>query len=207
MSIGKLVALAVAGSLFCLAGCATLEVTESKMFEPATRKQNVVLGLQAVGDRLQETLNDPGNRLLATASGQLFDRVVLLPKDSRFSPPQEIRKDTGVDYILTVGIGDIGVSGDLNPIWFASLPLLVFKVQAPIVTFQPNVVLDVTLRDAAKGTVLLQKQVMETSSDHFAPANPSAKVRKLISLTINNAMVTIFRDAQQSIATARKTGQ
>jgi hypothetical protein len=67
--------------------------------------------------------------------------------------------------------------------------------------------LDVTLRDAASGAVLTQKQVMEASVDHYAPANPSEKVRKLISMTINNALVGIMRDAQQTVATARKPGK
>ena len=61
-----------------------------------------------------------------------------------------------------------------------------------------------TLRDAASGAVMIQKQVMEASSDHYAPENPSPKVRQLISLTINNALVAIMRDAQQSVAAARQ---
>lgn len=187
-------------------GCATLDVTPKKNLEPVTAKQAVTLGVQAGGDRLVELLNDADSSLVKSASGRLFDKVVLLPKESRFLPPKEVQATHGVDYILTIGIGDISVSGDLNPYWFASLPLLVFKVYAPIVTFEPGVSLDMTLRDARTGAVLLQKQVMETSSDHYAPKEPGAKVRKLISLTLNNAVVSIMRDAQQSIAASRKGG-
>lgn len=197
--------LLLSGALLLFAGCATLEVTEKKALAPATAtaKQSVTLGMQASGDRLLELLAAPEGSLVKSASGTLFDKVILLPKESKLMPPQEVKSAHGVDYILAVGIGDISVSGDLNPYWFASLPLLFFKVYAPIVTFQPGVVLDVVLRDAGTGAVLMQKQVTEASSDHYAPSNPGPKVRKLISLTINNALVTIMQDAQKSVAAAR----
>ena len=208
MMISKRVSLClVSGLLLLLTGCASLEVTGRKTLTPATDKQGVTLGVLAVGDRLQEALNDTESPLVKTASGQLFDKVTLLPKESKFMQPGEMKATYGVDYVLSVAIGDISVSGDLNPYWFASLPLLFFKVYAPIVTFQPGVALDVTLRDAASGAVLLQKQVMEASVDHYAPSEPGPKVRKLISLTISNALVSIMRDAQLSIAAARKGRQ
>jgi len=194
----------VSGLLLFFTGCATLDVTSRKTLTPATAKQNVSVGLQAAGDRLLEIVNDPENSPVKAASGKLFDKVTLLPGESKFMQPREMQAAYGVDYILSVGISDISVSGDLNPYWFASIPLLFFKIYAPIVTFQPGVALDVTLRDAATGTVLMQKQVTEASSDHYAPKDPGPKVRKLISLTINNALVTILSDAQQSIVAARQ---
>lgn len=190
--------------LLLIAGCATLDVTKKKALEPAGVKQPVTLGVQAAGDRLKETFDSPGDSILKAADGTLFEKVILLPRDSRYLPPQEIKKTYGVDYILSVGISDISVSGELNPLWYPSLLMFVFKVYAPIVTFQPGVSLDVTLRDAASGADLMQKQVMEASSDHYAPKNPGPEVRKLISLTINNALVSILRDSQQSIAAARQ---
>jgi hypothetical protein len=208
MRIGNLLTVVLScGLMLAVTGCATLEVTERKSLTAAVERQNVNLGLLALGDRLQDTLNGSDSQVIGAASSQLFAKVVMLPKESRLMQPQEMKKAYGVDYVLTVGISDISVSGDLNPIWFPSLLILMFKVYAPIVTFQPGVALDVNLRDAASGNLLLQKQVMESSSDHYAPANPSDKVRKLISLTINNAMVTVMRDTQQSIAAARKAGK
>jgi len=189
--------------LLLVTGCATLDVTQKKTLAPAGEKQPVILGIQSAGDRLIEVLDAGDGSIIKSASGQLFDKVILLPKESKFKQAKEIHTAYGVDYILSVGIGDISVSGDLNPYWFASLPLLFFKVYAPIVTFQPGVSIDVTLRDAATGTVMIQKQVMEASSDHYAPNNPSPEVRKLISLTINNALVAIMRETQQSVAAAR----
>lgn len=189
--------------LLLFAGCATLDVTEKKTLSPAGEKQPVVLGIQAAGDRLIGSLDSADGSLLKAASGQLFDKVILLPGESKFLQPQEIKKAHGVDYILSVGIGDINVNGELNPLWIASLPILFFKIYAPIVTFQPGISLDVALRDAATGTILVQKQVMEASSDHFAPNKPGPKVNKLVSLTINNALVEIMRDAQQNVAAAR----
>jgi len=190
--------------LLLVTGCATLDVTPKKALAPAGEKQPVTLGIQATGDRLVEVLDAADGSIVKSASGTLFNKVVLLPKESKFKPAKEIQAAYAVDYILSIGIGDINVSGDLNPYWFASLPLLFFKVYAPIVTFQPGVSLDVTLRDASSGAVLMQKQVMESSSDHYAPNDPSPKVRTLISLTINNAMVSILRDAQQGVAAARQ---
>jgi len=190
--------------LLLVTGCATLDVTQKKNLAPAGEKQPVTLGIQAAGDRLIEALDSAEGSIVKSASGQLFDKVILLPKESKFKQAKEIQAAYAVDYILSVGIGDISVSGDLNPYWFASLPLLFFKVYAPIVTFQPGVSIDVTLRDATSGAVMIQKQVMEVSSDHYAPNNPSPEVRKLITLTINNALVAIMRETQQSVAAARK---
>lgn len=204
MKISMIVKVLLPGLLILAAGCATLDVTPRKALVPVGARQPVTLGIQAAGDRIIELLGSTEGSLVKSASGRLFDKVILLPKETKFMQPKEIQSAHAVDYILSVGIGDISVSGDLNSYWFASLPMLFFKVYAPIVTFQPGVSIDVTLRDAATGAVLMQKQVMETSSDHYAPKNPSPEVRKLISLTISNALVSIMGDAQKSIAAARQ---
>lgn len=195
-------------ALLCLlltaGGCATLEITPRKELTPAVEKQPVNIGIQAAGDRLLEVLQASEGSPAKAAVGTLFDKVTLLPPETRYQQPADIRAAYGTDYILSVGINDISVNGDLNPIWFASLPLVFFKIYTPIVTFEPNVSLDVTLRDATSGAVLLHKQVSENSADHFAPSNPSDKVRGLVSLTINNSLVNILRESQTSIAAARQ---
>lgn len=195
--------------LFCLVlitatGCATLDVTPKMELTPATGKQPVTIGIQASGDRLREVLRDTESSVVKSATGSLFDKVTLLPPDTRFQQPADVQATYGTDYILSIGISDISVNGDLNPIWFASLPLLFFKIYTPIVTFEPTVSLDVTLRDARSGAILIQKQVAESSADHYSPSNPSDKVRRLISMTINNALVSIMRESQTSIAAARQ---
>lgn len=212
--------------LLTFVGCATLDVTQKKTLAPAGEKQPVTLGVQAVGDSQQKTVDTPkgtvalgtkasGGRLvdaldtsedsfIKASSGRLFDKVVLLPKESESMEPKEINSAYKVDYILSVGVGGINVSHNLNPIWFASFPMLFFKKYAPIVTFEPKVSLDVKLIDATNGAILMQKQVTETSTDHYAPKDPRPEVRKLISRTINNAMVPIMSEAQQSIAAARQ---
>jgi hypothetical protein len=198
--------------MFCLAlttvtGCATLDVTPKKDLAPATGKQPVTIGIQASGDRRREVLRDTESSVVKSATGSLFDKVILLPPDTRFQQPADVLASYGTDYILAIGIGDISVNGDLNPIWFASLPLLFFKIYTPIVTFEPTVSLDVILRDARSGAILIQKQVSESSADHYSPSNPSEKVRQLISMTINNALVSIMRESQTSIAAARQGKQ
>lgn len=190
--------------LMLLAGCATLDVTPKKSITPAVEKQNVTLGVEAAGDMLIGALDAPEGSIVKSASGRLFDKVVLLPQKSKFMQPKELQAAYNVDYILSVGIGDISVNAGLNPVWFATFPVLFFKILTPIVTFEPGVAIDVTLRDAQTGVVMMQKQVMETSSDHYSPTDPGPKVRKLILLTINNAIVSIMQDAQQNIAMARQ---
>jgi len=216
----------LAGLLLFVTGCATLDVTQKKAFDPAGEKQPVTLGIQAAGDgrqdahdtsknpavigievaseRLLDALDTSEGSIIKASSGKLFEKVLLLPKESEAMQLNKIKSAYSADYILSVVIGDVTVKHNLNPLWFASFPMLFFKMYAPIVTFQPEVSLDVKLRDAATGAVLMQKQVLETSTDHFAPKNPRPEVRKLISLTINNAMVSIMRDAQQSVAAARQ---
>lgn len=186
-----------------LAGCATLTVSPDKTLTPATAKQPVAIGIQASGERLRDVLKSTDGSVVKIAAGTLFDKVILLPTESKYLAPAEIAAAHGVDYILYVGIGDISVSGELNPIWFISMPLLFFKPYTPIVTFQPTVAIEASLRDARSGAVLMNKDFMESSSDYFSPMNPSEKVRGLISRTLNNAMVTVMRDTQVGIAAAR----
>lgn len=194
--------------LLISAGCATLEVTAQKALVSGGEKQPVTLGVQASGDRLLEVLGTSDDSIIRGADGKLFDRVTLLPKESKFMQPQEMQSTYKVDYILAVGISDISVDANLNPYWFATLPLLFLnpfiKTYVPMVSFEPGVSLDFTLRDAASGKALMQKQVIESSSDHYSPTKPGPKVRKLVSMTINNAFVSIMQDSQKSIASARK---
>jgi len=194
--------------MFCLVvttatGCATLDVTPKKALTPATGKQPVTIGIQASGERLREVLKGESS-VVKSATGSLFDKVTLLPPDTRFQQPADVQATYGTDYILAIGIDDINVSGDLNRIWFYSFLLFPFKIYTPIVTFEPTVSLDVILRDARSGAILIQKQVSESSADHYSPSNPSEKVRQLVSLTINNALVSIMRESQTSIAAARQ---
>lgn len=215
-----------AALLLLFSGCATLEVTQRQTLEPAIEKQPVILGIKATGDGRQvvhDTSKNPviigtdvaseslldaiditEDSIVKASSGKLFEKVLLLPKESETMQLKEIRSAYGADYMLSVVIGDVTVKHALNPLWFASLPMVFFKMYAPIVTFQPEVSLNVTLIDTASGATLMEKKLLETSSDHFAPKNPRPKVRKLISRTINNAMVSIMREAQQSVAVARQ---
>lgn len=211
--------------VFLFTGCATLDVTEKKAFAPTGEKQPVTLGIQASGDSRKEhdtsknpviigidvageslldALDKSEGSIIKASSGTLFEKVLLLPKESQTMALQDIKATYRADYILSVVIGDVTVQHNLNPIWFASLPLVFFKMYTPITTFQPEVTLAVKLRDTVSGAVLMEKQVKESSTDHFPPKNPRTEVRKLISLTINNALIGIMRDAQQAIATARQ---
>jgi len=229
MQVPIIVKILLAGLLLFVTGCATLDVTQKNVLDSTREKQPVTLGVQASGDGRQDAhdtsknpavigievageslldaLDKSEDSIIKAASGKLFEKVLLLPKESAAMQLNEIKLAYGADYILSVVIGDVTVKHNLNPLWFASFPLLFFKMYAPIVTFQPTVSLAVKLRDAATGAVLMQKQVIETSTDHFPPKNPRPEVRKLISLTINNALVPIMHEAQQSIAAVRRTGK
>lgn len=227
MKIRNKLLLLISSALLTLSsGCATMDVTARKALEPTVDNQQVVLAVQTAkytrpdsvdtykGDkiievddaveRLFDTLDSTEGSVIKDASGKLFKSVVLLPKGSESMPQKEIRSVHGADYILTLGIGYINVNHKLNRNWFYSLPMVFFKMYAPIVTFKPQIVLDIKVSNAATGAVLLQKQVVETSTNHFAPKDPGPEVRKLISLTINNALVSILQDTQKSIATAVK---
>jgi len=212
--------------LLLVTGCATLEVTPKLELAPGGEKQPVTLGIQALGDgrevphdtsrnpviigtdvageSLVDALDISEDSIVKAASGKLFEKVLLLPKESATMQLQEIKSAYNADYLLSVVIGDVTVEHNLNPLWFVSFPMLFFKMYAPIVTFQPSLSLEVKLRDTATGAVLMEKKMVEASTDHYPPKNPRPQVRKLISLTINNAMVSIMRDAQQRVAAARQ---
>ena len=180
---------------FVLGGCATLAVTPKQALKPSKGVQPVNVGIRATGERLREAFSDPAESAVAAASGTLFRKVVLLPPGTGIKAPAD-----GTDYVVNVSISDISVNGNLNPIWFASIPILFFKPFTPIVTFEAVVTLDTTLSDAHSGTVVAQRQVTETATDHFSPRNPQPKVRKLISLCINNALVTTLEEFQGKMA-------
>lgn len=191
--------LILAGALLA-GGCATLTVTPQQPVTSTAAKQPVSLGIQVAGERLTQALSDPNESAATAASGTLFEKVVLLPKESRVKSPAEIQAAFGTDYILSGTIADVNVSGNLNPIWFISMPILFFKPYAPIVTFEAIVTLECTLRDARSGAVIMQKETSSVVTDYFSPMNPQEKVRKLISRGINNAFVSVLEETQQKIA-------
>jgi hypothetical protein len=194
------VMVATLGGAIFLGGCATLSVTPLQHPKPAAARQPVTLGILAAGERLRESLSDPDDSVVKEASGTLFERVIVLPPEARFKSAEELLASYGTDYVAAINISDVNVNGNLNPYWFVSLPLFFFKPLAPIVTFEATASLESTLRETRSGTVILQKEVSATVTDHFSPMEPQVKVRKLISLGINNAMVGLFGDFQQKIA-------
>ena len=102
------------------------------------------------------------------------------------APPGRVMWRDGLPFFCALGLFFLSYTGLGISMW----PLIVPP--------------EITIWDAAAGKVLQQKQVMEASSDHYAPKDPGQKVRKLISLTINNALVEIMRDTQQTVAAARR---
>jgi hypothetical protein len=183
-----------------IGGCASLKVTSQLTVKPAVPVVPVTVGIQATGDRLREAVSDTDNPVTDKTTETLFYKVKLLPQEARLLQPSEILTSYGVDYLLAVNIGDISVNGNLNPIWFASIPLFFFKPYTPIVTFEAIVTLEATVRDTRTGTVVMHKEITETAMDHFSPMNPQEKVRKLVGRGINNAMILLLQEMQQEIA-------
>jgi hypothetical protein len=192
-------AVILAGAVL-LGGCATLTITPRQQVNAAAVKQPVSVGVQVTGERLTEALSNPEDSATRAATGKLFDKVIVLGKDTRGKSPAELQAAYGTDYILTGNLADISVSGNLNPYWFISFPLLFFKPFTPIVTFEAVVTVEGTLRDARTGAVILQREMSSVATDHYSPINPQEKVRKLIARGINNAFVSLLEEAQQKIA-------
>jgi hypothetical protein len=206
MELRRMIVIAAAlAGLSVMGGCATLEVTPVKGLSPTAERQKVTVGIQSNAERIREALGDPAESPTAAASRTMFEKVVLLPTDTRFQQPAEIKAAHGTDYILSIGLSDISMAGNLNPYWVASLPILVFKVYAPIVTFETTVQLEATARDARTGAVIMQKEIAETATDHFSPMSPEQKVRKLVSRAINNAVGGLLRDLQKGVAASRRS--
>lgn len=206
--VRSLVALVLTGcTAFVLGGCATLAVTPLQTPKPTAVSRPVNLGIQAFGERLRDALSDPTDSVVATTSGKLFDKVVLLPPEARLASPAQVRSTYGADYLLTTNISDVTVDGKLNPIWFATIPILFFKPLAPIVTFEATVTLDATIRDTASGAVLVQRQVSESSTDHYSPIDPQEKVQKLIGRSINNALLTLLEEFQAKLPTRQAAAE
>jgi hypothetical protein len=190
--------LLLAGSLL-LGGCATLTITPPQQIKATTVKQPVNVGILVVGERLREALNDPQESAATATSGKLFNKVTLLPDDARTKTPAEIQTAFDADYILSSNLTDITVNGNLNPLWFASIPLLFFKPYAPIVTFEAIVSIEGTVREARTGNIVFQKEMTALVTDHFSPVEPQAKVRKLIGRGINNAFMSLLEEAQLKV--------
>lgn len=185
-------------ALSILAGCATLEVSPRLAPDPAPAKSPLKLGILPASERVR-TLFSTGDSPIMAALSQRYGKVVLLPPSSRLDTLETIRATHDVDRLLTVGVDDFTVNGSLNPLWFASLPLLFFKPYAPIVTFDAVVTLDAVERELPSGKVLLQKSVSERVTDHFSPRNPQDRVQELIDRGVNNALVTLLRDMDRSV--------
>lgn len=190
------------GSLL-LGGCATLKVTPIKEVNTTGAKQQVNIGIQVKGDRLTEALSDPQESAAMLTTGKLFNKVALLPGDSRSKSPAEIQSAFGSDYILSSSLYDISVNGNLNPYFFPSLLMLVFKPYASIVTFEATVSIESSLLEVKSGNVILNKVTSATVTDHFSPVEPHEKVRKLVGRGINNALITVLEESNQKVS-ARK---
>ena len=183
-----------------LSGCATLTVTPLQPVKTTTAKAPIHLGMLVAGERLREALNDPAESAAAAANGALFNKVTVLPQESRDRSPAEIKGQFGADYLMTTVLSDINVHGDLNPYWFASIPLFFFKPYAPIVTFEAVVTLESTVVDLRTGTVVFKKETSAMVTDHFSPIDPQNKVRRLVARGINNALVDQLEETRQKIA-------
>lgn len=199
-TLNNLVTLILTGcAAFVLGGCATLAVTPLEKPQPTAVSRPTKVAVQAVGERLREALSDPTESVVVTTSGKLFDTVVLLPPEARLATPADVRTTYGADYLLSTNISDVTVNGKLNPIWFATIPIFFFKPLAPIVTFEATVTLDAAIRDTRTGAVVVQRQVSESSTDHFSPIDPQEKVQKLIGRSINNALFSFLEDFQAKL--------
>lgn len=189
--------------LFLLSGCATLDISPRNALPPSAEKITTSIALQPSGERVRGVLADPPAPLLP-ALESAYSRVVLLPSGTLFQSAEQIRKEHNVDYILTLGVQDFSLNGSLNPIWFASLPLLFFKPYVPIVTFEATVTLESTLRDAASGEIVAKKQMTSVVTDHFSPKNPQENVQELIGRGVNNGLIDLFADLKQQLQTRQK---
>lgn len=197
---GKATVVTVLAALAMTAsGCATLAVTPVKSAKTTTARP-VKVGIVTAGGPIRDALNDPSESAMKTASGKLFDSVILLPQEAQFQDAAAIRAAYGTDYIITSTISDLSVGGDLNPLWFASLPLLFFKPYAPIVTFEADITLDHSIKDSRTGIVVLNRQISETATDHFSPIGPQEKVRKLMGRSINNGFIVLLEDLNGKLA-------
>ena len=186
-------------TLLLLGGCATLDVTPQRQLKTSEVKLPVTVAIQTTGERLRDAFNDPAESAIKAASGKLFNNVLLLPADMRFKTPAEIKTTYGADYILTIQLTDVNVHGSLNPLWFATIPLLIFKPLAPIVTFESTVTLDCIALDVNTGATLVLREVSETSTDHFSPKDPQEKVRKLTTRSLNGALVTVLEELKEKL--------
>lgn len=189
----------LAGSLL-LGGCATLSVTPPQEVSKTAVKQQVNIGIQVQGDRLNEALSNPQESAAIVTTGKLFNKVSLLPKDANSKTPAEIQSAFGTDYILTGTLNDISVNGNLNPLWFASIPMFFFRPYASIVTFEAYVSIESSLLETKTGNVVFKKITSATVTDHFSPIEPQEKVRKLVERGINNAFITVLEETNQKIA-------
>lgn len=190
--------LSLAAALFALTGCATLAVTPLQAPKPVAAKQPISIGVQAAGERLREVLASPTDSTMNALPAQA--KVMLLPPEAAVKSPAEIAATYGTDYLYATNISDISVAGNLNPIWFASIPLFFFKPYVPIVTFESVVTLDNSIIDTHTGRTILQRQSTAVATDHFSPMTAQEKVRGLVSRSINNAVVSFLDEFREKVA-------
>lgn len=193
----------VAFAIVTTSGCATLAVTPVKSAKPATARPLKVGIVTLGGGPVRETLSDTSQSPLTAATGSLFESVRLLPPEAQFQGAADILAAYGTDYIITTTLSDVNVGGSLNPLWFASMPLLFFKPYAPIVTYEAIITLDHQIKDARTGSVVMNRQISEGVTDHFSPINPQDKVRKLMGRSINNGFIILLEELHEKLPPSR----
>lgn len=185
--------------LAVLAGCATLAVTEEPSPKLPEKPIPARLGVHVSGDSLKKAFSDPDRKTLGLAPGQYFTDIRLLPPETRYIAPQDIFEQFGVDLILQLQIADTRSSEDMNPLFFAAIPLTFFIPLAPVATFENTITVEVSLRDARTGHLLWAKTESTVATDHFSPIKPEEKIAGLARRGLHNAVVKIFETVKQEL--------
>lgn len=196
-------ALALLTALGSAAACGTLDVTEDPAPKAPEKAIGARLGVHVTGEALKRAFADPNRRKLGLAPGQYFADVILLPPDTRYVAPQDILDQFGADLILQLQMADTKSSGELNPLFFAGIPLMYFMVYTPIMTYETTITLEANLRDARTGRLLWAKTEPTLATDHFSPIGPEEKVAGLAERGLHNAVVKVFETLKSELAAYR----
>lgn len=187
-------------TLMSLTGCLSTHTTPDYPLRSSGQPVPAKLGVMLPGDRLEKLFTSGEENLLAQISGQLFSSAILLPPDSRYSAPQDLHEQYGIDLLVNLEISDIKSFSALNVNMILAAPTTWFTPLFPIATLGQNVTLESDLRDARTGKLISSQKETTSVQDTASVPRFDAIFEELAQRGIRNATALTFERLSKQLA-------
>lgn len=183
-----------------LHGCMSLETTPEHTLIAPDRPVPAKVGLQLNSDGIRDLFYSREENMVSKLTGTMFSSVILLPPDTRYSAPQDIYDQYGVDLIMGMKFTEWHSKGGLNPLYVLCVPLTWGCVYAPIGSGERSMSLETTVRDSRTGRLLSTSTEKSVTKAIGAPANAKEGDKEMDLRSVRNATFQSVERAVKDLA-------